>query len=187
VRKRPKTEHRDSVHKASLIDKEVNTHASIAGDNVDHHGLTLQLVAVRDRMLKGLDELKPILELRGSSLMQKKFAETQDLLTGLDERTRRNDLPDSYIRMQLNDARLDALTLFSGLKVAMLYEHQRLLAPNDNLRSEIEDSIERFLGDEPGPFSQEGLNVQEELTKLQHDFESLAQFEKLILGHELSL
>jgi hypothetical protein len=186
MRKHPGSERGVSSRTMSVTDKEADTHAmTIASDN-DHDGLTSQLAAARDRMLQGLDELKSIVNRRGTSLMQRKFAETQDLLAGLEERTRRNGLPDSYIRMQLNDARLDALTLLSGLKVAMLYEHQRLLAPSDKLRSEIEASIERFLGDEPAPFARDGLSLQEELAALQHDFERLGHSEKLILGHESS-
>ena len=186
MRTHPKTEHRDRLQKASLIDKGANTDPIIAGGGVEHVGLTTQVAAARDRMLEGLDELKTILDRRGTSLMQRKLTETQDLLAGLDERTRRNDLPDPYVRMQLNDARLDALTLLSGLKVAMLYEHQRLLAPTDKLRSEIEDSLEHFLGDEPTPLARDGLNVQEELARLRNDFERLADSEKLILGNESS-
>jgi hypothetical protein len=68
----------------------------------------------------------------------------------------------------------------------MLYEHQRLLAPTEKLRAEIEASIELFLGDEPAPLVQDGLNVQEALAALQHDFERLAHCQKLILGHDLS-
>jgi hypothetical protein len=153
---------------------------------VEHVGLTAQVAAARDRILEGLNGLKSIVDRRGTSLMQRKYTETQDLLAGLDERTRRNDLPDPYVRMQINDARLDALTLLSGLKVAMLYEHQRLLAPTDKLRSEIEESLEHFLGDEPTPLARDGLNVQEELTKLRNDFERLAHSAKLIVGHELN-
>jgi hypothetical protein len=186
VRTHPKTELRDPAPKISVTDKETNTPPTIAGGNVDHHGLGSPLIAVRDRLFEGLNELKPILERRGTSLMRRKVVETEDFLTGLDERVRRNDLPDPYVRMQLNDARLDALTLLSVLKVAMLYEHQRLLAPTDKLRSEIEESLEHFLGDEPAPLARDGLNVQEELTTLRNDFERLAHSEKLILGQEVS-
>ena len=186
MRKHPKTELRDPAPKISATDKQEDMPPIVVAGNVDHHGLTSQLAAARDRMLEGLDELKTILDRRGTSLMRRKLAETKDLLTGLDERTIRNDLPDPYIRMQLNDARLDGLTLFSGLKVAMLYEHQRLLAPTEKLRAEIEASIELFLGDEPSPLSPEELNVQEALATLQHDFERLAHCQKLILGHNLS-
>jgi len=186
MRNHPRSEGRVSSRKISVSGKETSTQSKTAASDASHDGLTTQVAAARDRILAGLEELKPIVDRRGTSLMQRRFAETQDLLAGLDERTRRNDLPDPYVRMQLNDARLDALTLLSGLKVAMLYEHQRLLAPTDKLRSEIEESLEHFLGDEPAPLARDGLNVQEELTRLRNDFERLAHSEKLIVGHELN-
>jgi len=181
-----RSEGRGPSKKISVSGKETSTQSKTAASGASHEGLTTQAAAARDRMLEGLEELKSIVDRRGTSLMRRKFTEVQEFLTALDERTRRNDLPDSYISMQLNDVRLDARTLLSGLKVAMLYEHQRLLAPTDKLRSEIEASIERFLDDEPAPLGQNGFNVQEELMILQHDFERLAHCEKLIRGHESS-
>ena len=186
MRNRPGSEGRFPSSKISVSGKEADTQSKTATSGASHDGLTTQAAAARDRLLEGLEVLKSIVDRRGTSLMQRRFAETQDLLAGLDERTRRNDLPDPYVRMQLNDARLDALTLLSGLKVAMLYEHQRLLAPTDKLRSEIEESLEHFLGDEPAPLARDGLSVQEELTTLRNDFERLAHSEKLILGNASS-
>ncbi len=180
----PGSEGRVPVRKLPVSDKTPDTQSTTAVGGISSDGLTTHVAAARDRIFEGLNGLKAIMDRRGTSLMQRKFTETQVLLAGLDERTRRNDLPDSYVRMQLNDARLDALTLLSGLKVALLYEHQRLLAPTEKLRSEIEASIERFLGEEPAPLTRDVLNAQEELTRLQQDFERLAQCEKLILGHE---
>ena len=138
----------------------------------------------RLQMLEGLHVIEDIVKRRVTAGMVKHFLYLRETLIGMKERVNRNDLPDAYLRILLNDARLDALIFLSRLKVGMLYEHQRLLAPTEKLRSEIETSIERFLNDESGSMVRAGLDIEQELTILKHDFETLAWAENLIRDQE---
>jgi hypothetical protein len=86
-------------------------------------------------MLEGLHMVEGIVKRRGTAGMVKQFLNVRETLIGMEERAKRNHLPDPYLRILLSDARPDSLILFSQVKVAMLHEHQRLLAPTEKLRS----------------------------------------------------
>jgi hypothetical protein len=159
--------------------------AEPARDTVAEKGeIKSQFDVFRVHMLEGIQMVEDIIERRCNPVMLKNLVNVREALMGLEHRAKRNELPDAYLRILLNDARLDALIFLSRLKVAMLYEHQRLLAPTEKLRSEIETSIERFLNDESGSMVHAGLDIQQELTILKHDFETLARAEKLIRDQE---
>ena len=152
---------------------------------VDDGQIRAQFEERRVQMLEGLRVAGEIVKRRGSPGMLRHFQNVRESLIGMEERATRNDLPDAYLRILLNDARLDSLILLSQVRVAMLYEHQRLLAPTEKLRSEIEASIERLLDGQAEPPAYDGLDIQQELGMLGRDFEDLARAEKLIRDQEL--
>jgi hypothetical protein len=139
---------------------------------------------LRVRMLEGIEMVEDIVKRRCNAGMRKHFLNARETLMGLEERIKRGDLPGAFLRILMNDARLDALIFFSRVKVAMLYEHQRLLAPTEKLRSEVEASIERWFDGEPASPLDDGLDVSEELARLSRDLDLFVQAEKFIRDQE---
>lgn len=140
---------------------------------------------IRGQMLEGVESVEPILLRRGTPVMVKHRSSVKQSLLELVERVHRNDLPDAYLRIILNDLRLDALIVLGQLKVALLYEHQRLMAPTETIRMEIKSSTERFLGELPPTSVDKDQDKERSLRLLEEDLVALMNLEQNIRSQEI--
>ncbi len=134
----------------------------------------------RDTLLGGLRLLIGVAERRSDGTSVKSLRTIMENLTILEERIERNQLPEQYIRMILNDARLDSLIVHSQMTVAILYRHQELIAPTEKLRKEIQAQHQ----ERDNEWSKLSLTEESEpgraLALIDEDLRTLHQAEQLI-------
>jgi hypothetical protein len=134
----------------------------------------------RDNLLDGLRLLIGVAERRSDEKSVKSLQTIMEGLTLLEERIVRNQLPEQYVRIVLNDARLDSLIVYSQMKVAILYRHQELIAPTEKLRKEVQAQHQELDNDWSEILPTEESEPGRALALLDEDLRTLHQAEQLI-------
>jgi hypothetical protein len=96
-------------------------------------------MSIRDTLVEALRQLRDVARRRSDNRSMKDIDAVEESLRKLDERVAHHQLPLAAIRITLSDARLDALIVYSQLKMALMYDHQELLAPNEKLRAQVQE------------------------------------------------
>ena len=138
------------------------------------------VMGVRETLLNGLEMLRQVAKGRDDSRAMKGIEPIAEALKLLPERVMENHLPAPVVRLILNDARLDSIIVYSGLRVSLIYDHQELIAPNEKLRDQVREG--RGQGEHPnsGWIEASGLSNQQALMRVQHDLKLLEDANRLI-------
>lgn len=124
-----------------------------------------------------LDGLRQVVARRGTVTIRNQEATVRRMLAELEQRTSRGELPDAILRIAVGEIRLEIIIMIGNLKVAMLYEHQWLMAPTEKLRSEIQSSAEETVGN--GLFSSHKRGaLTDEFRSLADDLETVSRIEQ---------
>jgi hypothetical protein len=107
--------------------------------NFEKRQTELSWMSVRDTLVEALRQLRDVARRRSDNRSMKDIDAVEESLRKLDERVAHHQLPLAAIRITLGDARLDALVVYSQLKMALMYDHQELLAPNETLRAQVQE------------------------------------------------
>jgi len=138
------------------------------------------LQAIRDTLLSGLQLLHEVAKRYNDETSIKGISPIREVLDKLDERGQRGRLPEHYIRMILNDARLDAFIVYSNMKVAALYYHQELIAPTEKLKKEIQEQRQLIREQWDDVSLTNPGNPDQALALIREDLNTLVRAEKLI-------
>jgi hypothetical protein len=91
----------------------------------------------RDRLVEALELLMLAAESRNESSVACRCRNFLKDLEDLEPRVSRNQLPLGRINGILRDIRLDAITMFTDLRLAVQFEFKELQAPTEKLRQEV--------------------------------------------------
>ena len=133
-----------------------------------------------ESLLAAVGILLDIARRRDNRLTLRHLESIAETIGGLPERIVRSQLPESVTSMIVTDARLDALIAQSQLKVALMYDHQELLAPNEQLRKQFQDHRRQIHDEDDEWLATCSLNRDEALVVVRNDLEALQQVRHLL-------
>lgn len=95
--------------------------------------------SVRDVLVDALCRMRDVAHRRSDRRSVQQIDAIKESLRKLDDRIAHHQLPLVALRTTLGDARLDALMIHAQLKIALMYDHQELLAPNEMVRAQLQE------------------------------------------------
>ena len=137
-------------------------------------------IQVRDTLLKGLHTMNEIAKRYEYSRATKCIQPIVETLEELQGRIVQSQLPAPVVRLILNDARLDAIIVYSDLRVSLMYDHQELIAPSEKLRNQFHEFRAQAEYASTGWIETSGLDLQRALAKVDEDLKYLEEANRLI-------
>jgi hypothetical protein len=150
--------------------------------NLEKRQTELSWMSVRDTLVEALHQLREVAQRRSDKRSIKDIDAVEESLRKLDERVAHHQLPLAAIRITLNDARLDALIVHSQLKMALMYDHQELLAPNEKLRAQFQEYRATVHDNNDAWLGTSTLTRAQAMEAVVRDIDILARAEGLIRG-----
>jgi len=135
---------------------------------------------VRDTLLKGLHAMNEIAKRYEYSRATKCIQPIVETLEELQGRMVQSQLPAPVVRLILNDARLDAIIVYTDLRVSLMYDHQELIAPSEKLRNQFREFRGQAEYASTGWIETSGLDLQRALAKVDEDLKFLEEANRLI-------